>query len=228
MFKTCTKCNKEYPLTAQYWHKKHTNKDGFNARCKECANADDRNNYHNNGYKGKSEKQKEYYQENKSKILEAKEEYRQKNQVLISLKGKKYYQNNKMHIKNYRRKFLNSIQGKNYKKQYDQMRRYKMLSITCNYTEQQWQECKQYFDNRCAYCGEEKELTRDHFIALKHGGEYTKNNIVPACKSCNCSKRTKDFFKWYHEQSFYCKTQETKILKYLNYKNKIQQLTLTI
>jgi 5-methylcytosine-specific restriction endonuclease McrA len=86
------------------------------------------------------------------------------------------------------------------------------------------------FDNKCAYCGKEKPLAQDHFVPLSKGGEYTNNNIICSCKSCNSSKSDKDFFEWYPEQLFYSKEREAKILKYLNYdkKTQTQQLALII
>lgn len=34
--KACTKCEREFPLTGDFWHKNKNTKDGFAARCKEC------------------------------------------------------------------------------------------------------------------------------------------------------------------------------------------------
>jgi hypothetical protein len=81
---------------------------------------------------------------------------------------------------------------------------------------------------KCKQCGKEEKLTQDHFKALSNNGEYTKNNIIPACINCNSSKNDADFFAWYPKQSFYSKKQELKILKYLNYdpKTKYQQLAI--
>ena len=54
-----------------------------------------------------------------------------------------------------------------------------------------------YFDNKCAYCGEDKLcLHSDHFIPVTKGGGYTKDNIVPACWHCNSSKSNKYPLDW--------------------------------
>lgn len=56
-------------------------------------------------------------------------------------------------------------------------------------TATEWTETKEYFDHRCAYCGRQPEkLTIDHIVPLSRGGAHTKENIVPACRSCNSSK----------------------------------------
>jgi len=96
-----------------------------------------------------------------------------------------------------------------------------------NFSVEQWGECKQHFGYTCCYCGKEEKLTQDHFIPLYNGGEYTKDNILPCCKSCNSRKNNKDFFEWYPIQEFYSKKRVKKILKYLNYEsNRTQQLSI--
>lgn len=103
----------------------------------------------------------------------------------------------------------------------------RQLKTVFLFTEETWVNCKAYFANKCAYCGLEKPLTQEHFIPLSKNGEFTVNNIIPACRSCNPSKGDKDFFEWYPNQFFYSKKREKKILEYLNYnQNKEQQLAL--
>lgn len=46
----------------------------------------------------------------------------------------------------------------------------------------------------CQYCGQKfspEELTFDHVIPRKNGGQTTWDNIVTCCKSCNCKKGSK-------------------------------------
>jgi 5-methylcytosine-specific restriction endonuclease McrA len=58
-------------------------------------------------------------------------------------------------------------------------------------TDQEWEDIKKHYKYRCVYCGEKKPLTRDHIIPASKGGAFTKDNVVPACKSCNSVKRDK-------------------------------------
>lgn len=59
-------------------------------------------------------------------------------------------------------------------------------------TRQQWQEIKDAFDNRCAYCHRRmKNLSQDHITPLGPEGPHTLHNIVPACRSCNSKKGRK-------------------------------------
>lgn len=105
-------------------------------------------------------------------------------------------------------------------------RKARIKNLQCNFTQKEWLKVQHYFNNRCAYCGTEGRLTQDHFIPLSKGGEYSKNNIVPACHMCNSLKRDLDFFEWYPQQTFYNKQREQKILKYLNYKCGFQQIAM--
>jgi hypothetical protein len=111
---------------------------------------------------------------------------------------------------------------------YRHKRRSQKESLAQDYNMSLWEECKIYFKCKCAYCGSNENLSQEHFVPVSKNGEYTKNNIIPACGSCNSSKCGRDFFEWYPKQPFYSKKRERKILKYLNYdpKTKYQQIAL--
>lgn len=52
-----------------------------------------------------------------------------------------------------------------------------------------WQKIKDYYGNRCAYCGtNSKFLTKDHLLPKAKGGDTTPENIAPACNKCNQKK----------------------------------------
>jgi 5-methylcytosine-specific restriction endonuclease McrA len=56
-------------------------------------------------------------------------------------------------------------------------------------TAKDWQEIKKEFKGKCAYCGRgDRNLTRDHFIPITKGGEHTRLNVIPSCRSCNSKK----------------------------------------
>lgn len=67
------------------------------------------------------------------------------------------------------------------------------------HSEVQWRMLLAEHDYRCYYCGVEMTFedgpykwTRDHIVPISRGGTDNIDNIVPACKSCNSSKGTKD------------------------------------
>jgi len=157
---------------------------------------------------------KKRYMDNKEAMSEAQKKHRQANIEQYRIYKVKYYHK---HIEKMRE--IKRIES--------QIRRTKKRKLPSTLTAEQWNEIVTYFDGKCAYCGKEKPLEQEHFIALTNGGEYTHNNIIAACKSCNSSKRNHDFFEWYPDQRFYSKKREEKILTHLNYdKNHQQQLSL--
>jgi len=199
---------------------------------------------------------KQYREDNKIKIAEDRKIYNKANKNSMALRSKMWRENNKQMVKDYSQRYyilnkdelveksrifhrdnkeLSSTSHSKWIKNnlekctmYGEKRRTLQRKLPASFTTTQWVNLILIFDNKCAYCGKETKLQQDHFLALSKGGEYTSNNIIPACKSCNCSKHDKNFFIWYPKQKYYSKTREKKILKFLNYKNEIQQLALTI
>jgi 5-methylcytosine-specific restriction endonuclease McrA len=66
-----------------------------------------------------------------------------------------------------------------------------------DFTAEQWQTCKEYFQGHCAYCGKPFDaLTQDHVVPLSRGGNHTAANIVPACQSCNSRKNDRTLMEY--------------------------------
>lgn len=201
-------------------------------------------------------KQKEYRLSNKAYMAEYSRQYRIKNSEKLK-EYHKIYENSKREIltekhRDYRlinkekfqtyererskkieriemnKRYRKSEQGKTTHNSNNQKRRALRRNLEVAFTQKQWTECVTHFNNECAYCGNAGKLTQEHFIPLVKGGEYTINNIIPACGKCNSSKQEIDFFEWYPKQPFYNRKRENRILRYLNYvpKTKLQQLAL--
>lgn len=96
-----------------------------------------------------------------------------------------------------------------------QRRRQTAASLLADFTDEQWQSALEAFGNRCAYCGGEYKLSRDHVVPVSAGGAYTKSNIVPACIYCNSSKGSKNMRAWYKSQPFYSPKRLAAIERYL-------------
>lgn len=58
-------------------------------------------------------------------------------------------------------------------------------------TVDEWLAILKEYSYRCAYCGTDIDIGIEHIIPLSKGGEHIASNIVPACQSCNSSKRNK-------------------------------------
>ncbi|EGU39463.1 HNH endonuclease [Vibrio scophthalmi] len=63
------------------------------------------------------------------------------------------------------------------------------------FSEEDWQATKAYFNHQCAYCSEAKDLVIEHAIPINkvYLGEHKLGNLVPSCKECNSAKASKDF-----------------------------------
>jgi 5-methylcytosine-specific restriction endonuclease McrA len=48
----------------------------------------------------------------------------------------------------------------------------------------------------CFYCGSLHRITVDHVVAIARGGADSIGNLVPACKTCNSSKRDLTIIEW--------------------------------
>lgn len=157
--------------------------------------------------------QKKYREKNKELIASYKKKYRKENKVSTLGSGKQYYEENKEAI---------SWRVKQYQKENPEKRRLgkqrrkaRQKELPSTLTLDQWGTIKKEFNDMCAYCGKKDKLQQEHFIPLSKGGEYTNNNIISACRSCNCSKGNKDFFEWYPTYMHYTKDREEKILKHI-------------
>lgn len=70
---------------------------------------------------------------------------------------------------------------------------------------------KESWDNKCAYCGSEENITIDHIIPQSKGGNDTTQNVVCCCHSCNQSKGHIPWENWYENQDFFCEIRKKKI-----------------
>ena len=72
----------------------------------------------------------------------------------------------------------------------NEKRRILLAGVCGSHTQLEWLELQQVCGQSCAYCGVAGvPLTKDHFIPISKGGSDDITNIVPACRSCNSSKR---------------------------------------
>jgi 5-methylcytosine-specific restriction endonuclease McrA len=209
------------------FYKDKKSKDGYMGVCKKC-----KKNY-----------DKEYVLKNKEKTNLWKNNYRLKNIKKENEKCKLYREKNKEKIALYAYKYSNIPENKE-RKNYLRKLKYKTPNqeikhelylkdkanskirmqkyrsnkkqVFSNFNKKDWENCKNHFNNKCAYCGSDGVLHQEHFVPLSKGGEYTVENIIPACKRCNSSKSNNSFEIWYIKQPYYNKESENKILRYLN------------
>lgn len=84
-------------------------------------------------------------------------------------------------------------------------------------TENEWKFAINYFNGKCAYCGEyTSSPTKNHVKPLHAGGKMTRDNIVPCCKRCNSSKKDEEMLSWFQKQPFYKAERAKKIFDYVD------------
>jgi len=82
-------------------------------------------------------------------------------------------------------------------------RRAREAQAPATLTVREWRAALAAFNHRCAYCGCEKaRFHKDHVIALSKGGGLEAGNIVPACRSCNISKKDHNAEVWMKRKGY--------------------------
>lgn len=164
--------------------------------CKKCVS-----DKHQLNKEERNKRSREYHEKNPQQRRDSVRKHRQKHPERAYVKLKKWQQKNRDRILEYRQRRIN--------------REHEI-------TEEEWSDCKEYFNSSCAYCGitepEAKEkynnnLHREH---VDHEGSNDISNCIPACKMCNSTKNTKDFQEWYNENNhIYSKDRYSKIVEWL-------------
>lgn len=97
-------------------------------------------------------------------------------------------------------------------------RRNREVFLPDSLTQDQWKFALEFFEGRCAYCGQKAALTEDHLIPVSQEGGRVTLNILPACKSCNSSKHTMRAYLWIRSRFSPQRAQaiEAKIVEYLS------------
>lgn len=74
---------------------------------------------------------------------------------------------------------------------------------------------KEEWDDKCAYCGSDQNLTLDHIIPQSKGGSDTTKNVVCCCHSCNQDKAHTPWEDWYLSQEFFSEEKYERIKNWM-------------
>lgn len=211
-YKRCSDCKDWFPMNKEFYYKNKTSPDGFHTWCKSCTKERAWNNYLNDPTGDKRKKKIEAMsnyadtQNGITKGREASERWREKGGQ------REYYKNNKDNLLPY-----------HYKRKQEK---------TFQITDQEWEDCKNYFNNSCSYCEITEEehkkihnqrLNREH---VDHEGSNYLDNCVPSCRSCNSKKHDLKFEFWYKERSENFTIEKyNKILKWIKDDHKKYKVT---
>lgn len=167
--KKCHCCGIDKPINQFYKNKRVV--DGYSTLCKVCANEKHKN------YSPM------YYQNNKEHITKIAREWKIKDR---KNNPEKY----RMQYRLYKDRNKDKLKEKSRCAQ--EMRRMAGKSIN----NKEWEQIKEDYFYRCAYCNEKKPLVKDHIVPVSRGGTNDYRNIVPACKECNGKKGDKSLLRF--------------------------------
>ena len=80
-------------------------------------------------------------------------------------------------------------------------RRSAKMMVENNFTLEMWKQTLEEYNYLCAYCGSKENIQQEHIVPISKGGNHIKDNIVPACYSCNSSKRDKTLLVWMYSRA---------------------------
>lgn len=89
-----------------------------------------------------------------------------------------------------------------------------------SYTQNQWKDCLDFFNNRCAYTGDiltQVNIHCDHIVPVSKDGTSFIWNMCPSVDYANLSKNNKDLEEWYKEQPYFSKERLEKIYSWIDY-----------
>jgi len=134
---------------------------------------------------------KKFYWDNREKELAIKKIWVENNPEYF----KDYYKRNKDKKLEQNRKWYRTEKGKSLSQRKKIIRQIRLKNILNTLTAEEWINILKEYHFKCAYCGKEFDLfdrpTRDHIIPISKGGDNIKENVVPACRSCNSKKHNK-------------------------------------
>lgn len=168
--------------------------------------------YYKKWLKNNKEKCLEYHRKwrrnknNREKELEHNKEYQRNNRDKLAKYIKKYRRENPEIFEKYReaynkraREWAKTEKGKANRQRGKIRRKAKEKEIINTLTSEEWLDILRKYKYKCVYCGCEFDLfnrpTRDHIVPISKNGDNVKENIVPACRSCNAKKSNKILLK---------------------------------
>jgi len=253
VIKVCNKCNSILVANAFNFNKKSKGKYGVAAVCKTCylknckeyrdenkekINKKQRERYNENIEKERQRSRdkyiktkdkhnaysKKYYEEHREYLLQKSHEHYMQNQEKYKERHNEYYYEHVEYYNEYRRQWRENNPDKAFNSSHK--RRLQKEQQGNGITLEQWIECMEFFDWRCAYSGEyiggkTNKRTLDHIIPLNNNGEHEIWNLVPMLRNYNSSKHDKNMEEWYSLQEYYDENRLNKIYQWIEYaKNK--------
>jgi 5-methylcytosine-specific restriction endonuclease McrA len=123
--------------------------------------------------------------DNQLKAKLATKRWRENNPEKVKALYKSWVESNRDRVRGLNQKW-NTEHPEHHRRRYDALK-------NSDFSFEQWLDILDQFGHCCVYCGRgDKKLTMDHVIPISKGGEHSKENVVPACRSCNSKKGNRE------------------------------------
>jgi 5-methylcytosine-specific restriction endonuclease McrA len=132
--------------------------------------------YSQKNSESRNAKSRDFYQENKSRILRRQKAYNDSHREQISERSKTY------------RRLNPEVLLLTAQRRRARVRNSSIYLVTTK-------ELKNLYEKPCFYCGAQSEHI-DHIVPLSRGGEHRIGNLLGACARCNLSKGSKFITEW--------------------------------
>lgn len=212
--RVCFSCGKEYPLTAEYFHKDKNKRWGFTHRCKSCAiektraweRADPeraKQSDHNSYKKHQAKRNAQSRQWAEANPDKRREIWRRSSESNIERKresGREWARNHPERRVNWREANPEKYGASN--KRNHAKRKARLRLAEGSFTQSDLLRLYADQDGRCAYCGitlswqVPRDIHIDHVQALTRGGSNNPDNLLLTCSHCNLSKGNKAYSEW--------------------------------
>jgi 5-methylcytosine-specific restriction endonuclease McrA len=183
--KLCRKCNETKPLAE--FHMNRSKPDGRQPFCKPCWMA----------YSKASRER--HLEARRATARETARRYKAEHREQVQEKNRAWYAANGAAYARKWRSELNpeaarAASQRSHERHREQERtaaqryRSRLLGLTEHHTDAEWLALCAEYGQRCAACGEQRPLERDHIVPLVNGGSNTIDNLQPLCGPCNKKK----------------------------------------
>ena len=189
--KKCTKCGETKPL--ELFHKQPQCKDGRRPDCKACfyvagkarLKPGQHAEYTRKYRERNPNKDREYYEANKARIVEQQMQYAKRNWTKTLAKLRAWRKANPEKVQVWVRN-----------------RRAKLKGLLGSHTVDDIRALMESQRGKCVYCrcNIRKTFQVDHIVPVSAGGANDKTNLQLLCKTCNLDKRAKDPLEYQKER----------------------------
>lgn len=184
--KPCSKCALDKPFSDFSPDKRA--RGGLQAQCKNCRNASMKQSRLDDP-KRAAEIARASYERNAEAVKERARAYYHAHADECRERGLAWRRANGPRLREYFRAYrIKNVAAVRLKERNYEHRR-RANTIQSDVTPAAWAERVAEFGGRCAYCATFGPTEMEHIMPVSRGGTHTMDNLVPACRSCNASKR---------------------------------------